>query len=95
MIGKDLKRGIKIITGGAGEVAEKAVSETERMRLKIHMNSIENEIRSSYRDLGMISFERIINGEKDFHKDEEIKKIMNAIGENSLKRDRLLAEEGI
>lgn len=95
MIGRDLKKGIKIITGGAGEVAEKVVREAERLRLKFQIENIERELGSSYRDLGMVSFERIINGEKDLHKDEEIKKIMNAISENSLKKDRLLAEEGI
>lgn len=94
-IGKDLKKGIKVLTGGAGEVAEKVVKEAERLRLKFQIEDIEKERRSSYRNLGMISFEMITNGKKDLRKDEEIKKIMYQITENSQKRDRLLSEEEI
>ncbi len=94
MIGRDLKRGIKILAGGAGEIAGKLVKETERIGLKIQVDNIEKEIKASYRNLGMVAFEKITNGEGDLHENEEIKKIMQRIHEDSVKRDRLLAEEG-
>lgn len=95
MIGKDLKKGLEVITGKTGQIVEKAIEETERVKLKMQADKIEERIRSSYRELGVISYERIINGMKDLHKDDEIKKIMDEIRENSLEKKRLLAEEEI
>lgn len=94
MIGRDLKRGIKIIAGGAGEIAGKLAKETERIGLKIQVDNIEKEIKASYRNLGMVAFEKITNGEGDLHEHEEIKKIMQRIREDSLKKARIKAEEG-
>ena len=93
MIGRDLKRGIKIIAGGAGEIAGKLAKETERIGLKIQVDNIEKEIKASYRDLGVVAFEMITNGEGDLHEHEEIKKIMQRIHEDSLKKAKLLASE--
>lgn len=95
MIGRDLKRGIKIIAGGAGEIAGKLAKETERIGLKIQVDNIDKEIKASYRDLGMIAFGKITNGEGDLHEHEEVKKIMQRIYENSLEKARLLSEEEI
>lgn len=95
MIGRDLKRGIKIIAGGAGEIAGKLAKETERIGLKIQVDNIEKEIKASYRDLGMVAFEKITNGEVDLHEHEEIKKIMQRIHEDSMKKARIKAGEEI
>ena len=95
MIGRDLKRGIKIIAGGAGQIAERLAKETERIGLKMQVDNIEKEMKASYRDLGMVAFEKIINGEGDLHENEEIKKIMQRIHEDSLKKARIKAEEEI
>ena len=93
MIGRDLKRGIKIIAGGAGEIAGKLAKKTVRIGLKIQVDNIEKEIKASYRDLGMVAFEKITNGEGDLREHEEIKKIMQRIHEDSVKKDRIKAEE--
>ena len=94
MIGRDLKRGIKILAGGAGELAGKLAKETDRIGLKIRLDNIEMEIKASYRELGMVAFEKITNGERDLHEHEEIKKIMHRIHEGSVKKTRIKAEEG-
>ncbi len=93
MMGRDLKRGIKIIAGGAGEIAGKLAKETERIGLKIQVDNIDKEIKASYRNLGITAFEMITNGEGDLHEKEEIKKIMQRIHEDSMKKARIKAEE--
>ena len=95
MIGKDLKNGIRTIMNGAGGVAEGLGRETERIGLKIQIDKIENEIRSSCRKLGKVSFEKISNGAKDLDEDEEIKNIIDEIYKVSLKKQQLLAEREI